>query len=264
MTKKIPDKDVSTENSTDNGKEVKKKWIEVLREHQAEFIIAVSTTLVMTQIPLQKLTVAWMRKQPWIMTDLKQYGYLFQLVRAPLPQLLLYLIIPLITMLLFRKPIRDYGMRIGDFKKGLLWVVICVGALAPLLFWASRMPDFTRYYVGRLKVGFLWLVLQYGLYMLSWEFLFRGYLYFPLEERVGPTLAIFIQSIPFAVAHLGKPATEAITCYFGGLVLGYISYKTRSFIYAFLIHWGIYVTLLGFIALKLSAPTQKALMWMIH
>ncbi len=257
-------------NSIDNNSSITsssattagKSWLEIIREHRAEFIIATSTTMVMAQIPLQGFAVTWLRQQPWVMADIKKYEYLFHLVRAPLFQVILYLVIPLLTMLIFRTPWREYGLRLGDFRQGLIWVVACIGVLAPFLYWASRMPDFARYYQGNLRIGFGWLALQYGLYMLAWEFLFRGYLYFPLEERTGATLAIFIQSIPFAVAHLGKPPLEAVTCYFGGLVLGYISYKTRSFIYAFLIHWGIYVALLGFIAIGVGASSSGACNWL--
>lgn len=231
----------------------KSGFLKLIKTYREEFIIAVTTTMVMSQIPIQNALIDYIKKMPELTSNPDKFNLYFHLIQAPLPQIILYLLIPLATILLLGDSIKKYGFKIGDYKTGLFWTILCIGVLAPLLYWSSGQRDFAAYYKKRLAIGFGLLAIQYGLYMFSWEFLFRGYMYFPLEERVGPILAIFIQSIPFAVAHLGKPAAEAVTCYFGGLVLGYISYKSRSFIYAFLIHWGIYLTLLGFIALRASA-----------
>jgi membrane protease YdiL (CAAX protease family) len=39
------------------------------------------------------------------------------------------------------------------------------------------------------------------------------------------------------VAHFGKPELEALSCIFGGSAFGYVAWRTRSFLYPFLIHW---------------------------
>jgi membrane protease YdiL (CAAX protease family) len=224
-------------------------WYSWVQEHRAEVVIAVSTTVVLANIPLQRFSSLFAAKAHW---PEAWQGWVRQIVaffHVPLPQVLLFLAIPVLSLLLLKEPLSKYGFGAGKWKEGLLYAAACVGGLAPFLFWASTMGDFRAYYQGQLKLGFVFLIVQYLLYMLSWEFLFRGYLYFSLEERVGSTMAIWLQSVPFAVAHLGKPAPEALTCYFGGLILGYISLKTRSFLYAFLVHWGIYATLLFFISL---------------
>lgn len=184
---------------------------------------------------------------PWL-NDEMAVRKLLGAFHSPIPQLLVFLIIPLMSLYFMGEPPKKYGFQIGNWKEGLSYAIISVGLLAPLLLWASTMESFTRYYQGRLDTGFLWMVVRYGLYMLAWEFILRGYIYFSLEEKVG-TLAIWLQSVPFAVAHIGKPPAEALTCFFGGLVLGYMSYKSRSFVYAFLVHWGIYTLLLYFISI---------------
>ena len=43
-----------------------------------------------------------------------------------------------------------------------------------------------------------------GLQMFAWEFLFRGFLLFALADLFGP-YAMWIQTVPFAMAHFGKP-----------------------------------------------------------
>ena len=50
-------------------------------------------------------------------------------------------------------------------------------------------------------------------------------------------LALVLQAVPFTIAHLGKPELETLSCMFGGSALGYVAWRTRSFIYPFLIHW---------------------------
>ena len=48
------------------------------------------------------------------------------------------------------------------------------------------------------------LLLAAALFMLAWEFLFRGYMLFGLEKSTGKS-AIFVQAIPFVLLHLEKP-----------------------------------------------------------
>ncbi|MCE1245885.1 MAG: CPBP family intramembrane metalloprotease [Firmicutes bacterium] len=160
----------------------------------------------------------------------------------PLPQIVFFFLLPLISLFVLKIDPVAYGFRIGNFRQGIIYTAICLAVMAPFLWWAARMPSFIKYYSSVNSGGFWTVVIQYGFYLFCWEYLYRGYLYFSLEERTG-NLAIWIQSIPFAITHLGKPPAEALTCYFGGLILGYIAMKTRSFSYAFLIHWGIYVIL---------------------
>jgi uncharacterized protein len=40
--------------------------------------------------------------------------------------------------------------------------------------------------------------------------------------------------------HIGKPEIETLSTIFGGFAFGWIAYRTRSFLYPFLIHWYIF------------------------
>jgi uncharacterized protein len=242
----MPGLQVNGEYRMDIEEKTKFQFYPWLCDHKAEVIIAASTTFIMAGLSFQRTGMFLVNKIPGIMKNPNLHRILANSINAPIPQLLFFLILPVITLLILREPLSKYGFRVGDWKFGLVSVAICVGALAPLLYWSSTMPDFRAYYMNNLIVGFPFLVIQYMLYMFSWEFLLRGYLFFSLEEKVG-AFAIWLQSVPFAISHLGKPAPEALTCYFGGLILGYIAMRSRSFLYPFLIHWGIYVTLLAFI-----------------
>ena len=72
--------------------------------------------------------------------------------------------------------------------------------------------------------------------LLGWEFFFRGFILFTYTRKFGPD-GLWLQAVPFALAHIGKPEIEALSTIFGGFVFGWIAYRTRSFLYPFLIHW---------------------------
>jgi membrane protease YdiL (CAAX protease family) len=227
--------------------QVKTGLLENARKYRTEIIITISTTCILAGVFYQSMGIRALGRAAYL-SDPTVYRFLANNMNAPIPQLVFFFIIPVISLVLLREPLKKYGLRIGNWKIGLLYAFLSVALLTPLLYWAATMPSFQQYYAGKLRIGLGYLVIQYGLYMFAWEFLLRGYLYFSLEEKTG-NLAIWLQSVPFAIAHLGKPAPEALTCFFGGLVLGYISMKSRSSLYAFLVHWGIFVTLLAFIAM---------------
>ena len=93
------------------------------------------------------------------------------------------------------------------------------------------------------KINPLAYIFYTAIYMFSWEFIFRGFLLFGLANKFKEG-SILIQTIPFAILHLGKPALEAFFSVFGGIYLGYICYKSRSLIPAFLIHFSIKIILI--------------------
>ncbi|OQY83142.1 MAG: hypothetical protein B6D40_07540 [Anaerolineae bacterium UTCFX3] len=73
----------------------------------------------------------------------------------------------------------------------------------------------------------------------GWEFLFRGWITFGYARKFGAN-ALWIQAVPFALMHIGKPEIETLSTVFGGFAFGWIAYRTRSFLYPFLIHWYIF------------------------
>lgn len=151
-------------------------------------------------------------------------------------RLVLYLVIPLVMIIvLFRQSPAEYGFRIGDWRTGLLYTLIGCAAVTVVLYFVSRTESFQSYYSGwgggRLPLG-----LHIALDLIGWEFLFRGILLFGLLPVCGP-YAILIQAIPFAVAHIGKPELEALSCIVGGTLFGIVSWRTGSFLYPFAIHW---------------------------
>jgi membrane protease YdiL (CAAX protease family) len=160
-------------------------------------------------------------------------------------ELIYYLLIPLAAgWLLFRDKPWDYGIRIGRWKPAIILTAVCLAAMALILYGVSKRPEFYSYY-HRSAIDWSKLLLNTALYMFAWEFLFRGYMLFGLEKSIGKN-AIFVQAIPFVLLHLGKPFLETLACIPGGFILGYISYRTKSFLPCFIIHFGIYVMMILF------------------
>ncbi len=160
-------------------------------------------------------------------------------------ELIYYLLVPLAAgWLLFRDKPSDYGIRIGRWKSAMILTPVCLAVMTLILYGVGHMPEFRSYYY---MYGIDWpeLLLDAALFMFAWEFLFRGYMLFGLEKSIGIG-AIFVQAIPFVLLHLGKPFLETLACIPGGFILGYVAYRTRSFLPCFIIHFGIYVMMIFF------------------
>ncbi len=152
---------------------------------------------------------------------------------------LLYLVVPLLVIVLgLGESPKDYGLRLGDWRQGLLWTAIIVALAVPVILTAAGTEEMRDYYANH-RGSLSSLIPIFALDLVGWEFIFRGFLLFALARRLGPT-AIVAQAVPFALAHLGKPELETISTVFGGTLFGWVAWRSRSFVYPFLIHWVIY------------------------
>ncbi|NCP88244.1 MAG: hypothetical protein CO094_05110 [Anaerolineae bacterium CG_4_9_14_3_um_filter_57_17] len=164
-----------------------------------------------------------------------------------LDRTLLYLVVPLLIILLFfRQSPADYGFRLGDWKAGLALTLGAIAILTPILWLLVRGDLSMRSYYAPLLTGAIPLPLLTFLELFGWEFLFRGWLLFGYERKFGGD-ALWLQAVPFALAHIGKPEVETLSTIFGGFAFGWLAWRTRSFLYPFLIHWYIF-TLVALLA----------------
>lgn len=159
---------------------------------------------------------------------------------APLLSGCLYLVVPLLLTLLFKRRPSDYGLRLGNWRLGLLLTIGGWLLMAPILWFAVRGQDFNQYYAYLWDRGGFWGTLGWAASdLISWEFFFRGFLIFSLAEIMGPW-AILFQAMMFTFGHFSKPELETVSCILGGSAFGWVAWKTNSFLYPFLIH--IFVT----------------------
>jgi len=175
-------------------------------------ILIVSTVLLLTVNYYRNLT-------PWPSLDLAVLCFV-----APL----------LVITALWQERPANYGLRLGNWRLGLLFTLGGMALMTPVLWFIARTPDFLSYY-GHTTPSWEWLVLDYAVHLFSWEFFFRGFLLFGLARNYGDD-AIFLQAVPFALVHLGKPEAETLSTIFGGAAFGYVALKTDSMLYPFLIH----------------------------
>ena len=148
-------------------------------------------------------------------------------------RILLYLVVPLVVvMLIFRDNPVEYGFAPGDWKTGLVLTAAGIILIAPVLWLTGHGGAMKEYYTPQLA-GLPW---NTFLDLFGWEFFFRGFILFAYARRFGPE-ALWLQAVPFALAHIGKPEVETLSTIFGGFAFGWVAYRTRSFVYPFLIHW---------------------------
>jgi hypothetical protein len=122
--------------------------------------------------------------------------------------------------------------------------------MVPLIALASTQKDFLLTYPkAKLlseipmngwadKWRYLVFELSYGFDFVSIEFFFRGFLILSLMHICGQHCIIPVACF-YCSIHFGKPMGEAISSFFGGMLLGIVSYNTGSIWGGLLVHLGI-------------------------
>ncbi len=126
--------------------------------------------------------------------------------------------------------------------------LIMVLLMLPLIAVASNNSEFLKQYPAAMnavgdslifkKLDILLFELCYAFDFLSIEFFFRGFLILAFIRLAGKH-AIVPAACFYCCIHLGKPMPEAISSFFGALLLGIISYNTKSIWGGLIIHIGI-------------------------
>ena len=172
-----------------------------------------------------------------IVPMLDYYGHRITGTKA-YDRLVLYFVLPmLLIVLLFRESPASYGWRIGDWRTGLKWVLLGCALMVVVLYILAATPAMRAFYEERAPDGVANLIYLTAVDLFGWEFMWRGLILFGLAHYFGPGPAIFLQAVPFAFMHLGKPEIETLSTIFGGATFGFIAWQSGSFLYPFLIHW---------------------------
>ena len=152
-------------------------------------------------------------------------------------QTILFLFIPLIFILfIFRESPSEYGFSVGDWRAGLIITISGILLMTPIIWFLAKIDPSAKSYYQGMTANLPW---NTFFQIFGWEFLFRGWITFGYLKKFGKD-ALWIQAVPFALLHIGKPEVETLSTIFGGFVFGWIAYRTRSFFYPFLIHWYIF------------------------
>lgn len=136
-----------------------------------------------------------------------------------------------------------YGVKALDNVRPYLIMLLI---MVPLIALAATQKDFLRVYpkaqilnsVPAAKWQYAVYELCYGFDFVSIEFFFRGFLILSLLHICG-THCIIPVACFYCSIHLGKPMGEAISSFWGGLLLGIVSYNTGSVWGGLIVHLGI-------------------------
>jgi membrane protease YdiL (CAAX protease family) len=162
-----------------------------------------------------------------------------------LARLLLEGLVPLamIVLVLRDRPSR-YGLGMGDWRTGLALGLGGCAVMTPIVLALVRLPAFAGYYAPQATAP-LDVVLTTALEVIPAEFFYRGFLLFALLRVAGP-IAVVLATLPFAFAHLGKPEVETLSTLGGGLVYGWLDWRTGSVLWSGLAHtWILSLAVIG-------------------
>ncbi len=151
-----------------------------------------------------------------------------------------------ITIILRERP-GDWGFRLRWQWEHVRPYVWFLAVMIPVLFLASSLGSFqAKYPLYSFAVAGGWhfwgYQLFYGLQFLGLEAFFRGFMLFGLYPRLG-VYAIPAMVIPYTMIHFGKPAPETFAAIVAGFILGYLALRSRSFVWGWMLHWGVAVTM---------------------
>lgn len=149
----------------------------------------------------------------------------------------------LLIRLGLREPLSAFGLSLGRPRLWARDAALLALLLLPIaLLVAHFTPMGAAYPVYRPVLAEPWLLvpstLGWGAYFFAWEFFFRGFLLFGLEKKLGK-LALFVQLLPFVMAHYPKSEVEALSAIGGGLVFGWMALRGGTFLGAWLLHWAL-------------------------
>ena len=151
-------------------------------------------------------------------------------------------VVPALILLVgFRWTPRQAGLGLGDWRLALgiaaVYLPLVVVGTWVLSDGAGFRAQYPHYFPAREDwTAFLIYEGLFLFYWIGWEYLWRGFVLFGTAPALGAPLAIVAQTVPFAILHAQKPAAEAYLSILGGLALGALVWRCRSFWIAVPIH----------------------------
>jgi membrane protease YdiL (CAAX protease family) len=140
----------------------------------------------------------------------------------------------LVVLFAFRDRPARYGVTLGEWRWGLGLVVLGCALMTPIVLWFASLPDVRAYYAPS-AAPLPELLAVNALELTAAEFAFRGFLMMTLLRVMGP-LGVVVAALPFVFGHLGKPELELFSTLVGGLVYGWLAWRTRSILWGALGH----------------------------
>lgn len=150
-------------------------------------------------------------------------------------------VIPVLVLVIgFRNSFRKVGLGLGDWKLGLiiLSMYVPVVIIGTWIFSDARAFQLQYpHFRGAIDSWPIFMIYHgyFLMYWLGWEYLWRGFVLFGTHHTFG-IHAIFVSALPYALLHLDKPTSELFLSLVGGIILGALVWRCRSFWIAIPIH----------------------------
>lgn len=155
----------------------------------------------------------------------------------------------LVIRFVFREKIQDYGFSLGDMKTGAvgLLVLIPVYVFLPLASAAVGTEEYYTYLVNpdflkpaRIAVH----VASYAAFVFGFEFLFRGFVLFGLNNDMGDSkaskwIATIVSGVLSALLLIGLPWVFPVSALLSSLPGAFVNFRLRSFFYFAFLHWNL-------------------------
>jgi len=161
----------------------------------------------------------------------------------------LMILVPMGLLAIVRVSPRETGLRLkGTGRDALVYAVLLVVFL-PVVWLVSRRADLAQTYpfyphlarggVAK-RVGGDWLAFEaaYFVQFLAVEYFFRGFLVLGLRPALGRA-SVLVMLAPYCMIHFHKPMLEAFGAIGAGAVLGCLSYRTRTVVYGWFLHYAV-------------------------
>jgi uncharacterized protein len=223
--------------------ELKDLW-RIIKQLDRKIIIIFISVAVLQTVSYYYTSRRFFRYNYFEQLQFDKNVYLYEYIYWFVGDFLTLFILPLLIIkILLKGKLTNFGLRVGDYKIGLKYSLIFLAVMFPIVWFVSANRDFIDTYPQLNDIKYSWsifLVFESGImvYMISWEFMWRGFMLFGLEDKFG-YYAVLIQMIPFLILHNGKPAAETFGAIIAGLALGVLALKTRSVLYCIITHAGV-------------------------
>lgn len=151
-------------------------------------------------------------------------------------------VIPVLVLVVgFRNRPSEAGLGLGDWRFSGLLALLYLPLVVVGTWVLSSRPDFQGVYPHYGAAASDWRLFWafeglFLFYWFGWEYLWRGFVLFGTQRALG-LWAVLVQMLPFAVMHAEKPWPEALLSIAGGIALGALCLRARSFWIAVPIHW---------------------------
>jgi hypothetical protein len=142
---------------------------------------------------------------------------------------------------------RETGLRIrGTGREAWTYLGLYV-LFVPVVWWVSQRPDFRATYpfyrvYGKYGWDLVAFEAAYFLQFLAVEYFFRGFLVLGLKPTLGRA-SILVMLAPYCMIHFHKPMLEAFGAIGAGLVLGCLSWRARTVVWGWFLHYGVALTM---------------------